>query len=102
MNADEAAALAVIRGRYQDPVVYNGAGLDSAAIFAIFSERAAPAFQGPGDTAREVSFEIEQSALPERPRKGNTITDVATGITWRVIEPTERNDIGAWVLVVEE
>jgi hypothetical protein len=100
MRDHEAAALADIRAAYEEPVIYTGAGLVGATIAAIPSDSAALPFQGPGSTAREVSFEIGQASLPEEPRNGNLIQH--GGKNWSVIDITQRDDIAAWVLVVEE
>lgn len=100
MRPHEEAALAAIRGAYEEPIIYTGAGLTAAPIKAIPSDSAALPFQGPGATVREVSFEIAQAALPADPDKGNTIVHGAN--TWRVNDITRRDDAASWVLVVEE
>lgn len=100
MKPHETAALNVVRAAYEEPVTYTGAGLDEEVVMAIPSDSAAMPFQGAGATAREVSFEIAQAALPERPRKGNLIDHGANH--WKVNDITQRDDVAAWVLVVEE
>ncbi|HEV7658829.1 MAG TPA: hypothetical protein VGO55_03185 [Allosphingosinicella sp.] len=100
MRDHEAAALADIRAAYEEPVIYTGAGLDGETIMAIPSDSAALPFQGPGSTAREVSFEIAQALLSEEPRNGNLLQHGANH--WSVIDITQRDDVAAWLLVVEE
>ena len=102
MKAFAVAGLAAIRRTFEEDVVYTGAGLAGATIKAIWSEDAAPEFLGPGSTARIVSFEIADAALPTAPRKGNTIVRVATGETWKVNDITRRDDVAAWSLIVEK
>lgn len=90
------------------PIFYTGAGLADAVITAIRSEIPADDFQGPGSTARQISFEIRKSDLPERPRKGELIVEglivggliVKGAISWAVNDITDRGDIDAWSLVV--
>lgn len=94
--------MRAIRGLYGEDVVYTGAGLAGEAIKAIWSDGSAPDFSGPGTTARMVSFEIEKAALPLPPRNGDTILRVATSELWRVNDVTRRDDVGAWLLVVEK
>lgn len=100
MRDHELAALATIRAAYEEDVLYTGAGLSGAPIKATPSDSGALPFQGPGSTAREISFEIAQSALPEQPRNGNQIQHGPNH--WSVIDITQRDDVAAWVLVVEE
>lgn len=103
MTPGEEAAQAAIRAAYGLPVKYTGASLTAATVIAIKSDSAAGAFQGPGDTLREISFEIEQSDLPERPRKGNLIVEKdGAGQVWKAIDITQRDDIDCWKIVVEE
>lgn len=101
MKPHEAAALAAVADAYGEPVAYSG-GAFAETISAIRSDVSAEAFQGAGSTLREVSYEIRFAALPIgfRPRKGHRIGD-ATG-DWQVLEPRRREDIAAWILIVEE
>lgn len=96
-GAEEAAD---IHAAFADTVTYSGAGLTNAPIAAVKSDIAAEAFQGPGNTLREVSFEVLKSALPQAPAKGNTI--VHDGTAWKVNEIRSRDDVAAWTLIVEE
>lgn len=100
------AAARRIHASAADPVLYTGAGLDSAAITGTKYDVAADAFRGAGSTARRVWFEIQQSDLPQAPAKRNIIrhTDPMTGATtnWAVIDIARRDDIGAWDLTVEK
>jgi hypothetical protein len=99
MRDFEATAAADIHAAFGEPITYTGAGLTDAEIIAIRSDTAALPFDGPGNTLRQVSYEVQKSDLPERPRLGNTISD-ATGI-WSVNDITERTDVAAWVLIVD-
>jgi hypothetical protein len=100
MLPHEAAALAAIDAVYAIPVLYTGAGLVAAPLSAIKSEESAEAFQGAGNTLREVSFEIAQADLPQRPRKTDVIEEVESGHAWRVNDITPRDEIGRWRLIV--
>lgn len=100
MRAEEAVAQAAIRALYEEPVEYTGATLIGALIGAIPSEDEAPSFQGAGSTLRSRTFEIAYSTLPGRPRKGDEL--VWCGKTYSVDDITERDDIDAWVLGVQE
>ena len=92
--------LASIRRTMRDPITYDGAGLDEGAITAIFAELEADTFQGAGDTAKRVRFEIQFADLPGDPAKGDTIVH-ETG-TWSVIGVDRRRDIEAFWIFVEE
>jgi hypothetical protein len=100
MLAHEAAALVAIRGTYEEPVVYTGAGLVGATINAIPSNVGGEPFQGAGETVREQSFEIAKALLPQEPATEETIQH--GGKTWEVVNVTERDDVDAWVLIVTE
>ncbi len=94
------AALAAIDAAFSEVVVYAGAGLsEPTPVYVIWSDGAAPAFQGPGTTARTVSFEIPQTTLPERPAKADRIT--RGGYVWKPNDVTRRDDIGKWEVIVE-
>lgn len=100
MRADELAALAAVRAAYEEPVLYTGLGLDSEPIEAIPSFEEAPAFEGAGSTLRTVTFEISYTYLPGKPRKKDLIVH---GVNiWKVDDVTERDDIAAWVVVVQK
>lgn len=100
-----AKAAPTLHRTFADPISYTGAGLDEGKITGIKRDVPADAFQGPGSTARHISFEIQKSDLPQRPAKGDIIVhvDPMTGATdsWRVIDRVS-NDVGAWVLSVEK
>lgn len=102
MHPVDAAALADIRSEYGEEIRYTGAGLSGATITAIWTDDAAPMFMGPGETTRMVGFEIDQADLPQDPRRGNTILRVETGETLTVNDVTRRDDVDAWVVVVEQ
>lgn len=95
--SDEAAD---IHAALAETVTYNGAGLTNAPIAAVKSDVPADDFSGSGRTLRQVSFEVRQSALPQAPAKGNTIVHDAK--SWKVNDITRRDDIGGWLLIVEE
>jgi hypothetical protein len=98
--AHEAAALADIKGTFAEPILYTGETFADEPLTAVPSNVAAQAFQGVGATLREISFEIDQGDLPFDPDKGHIIVHAAA--RWRVNDITRRDDIGAWVLIVEE
>lgn len=100
MRPHEAAALGPIRAVYEEPVTYTGAGLVGAPVMATPSDTAAGPFQGAGSSAREVSFEIAQAALPSEPHKGDLLVHGTN--RWNVIDRTRRDDVAAWVLIVEK
>lgn len=100
MRADELSAVETIRAAYEEPVLYTGLGLDSEPIKAIPSFEEAPAFEGAGSTLRTVTFEISYSSLPGKPRKKDLIVHGAN--SWKVDDVTERDDIAAWVVVVQK
>jgi hypothetical protein len=102
MRPHEAAALAAIDAVYALDILYDGAGLAFARIPAVRSDQAAEAFQGPGNTLREISFEIDLALLPDRPSKSDVIEEVETGERWQPIDITRKADIGRWRLIVEE
>lgn len=91
--------LAAIHAEFADPILYTGAGLDAGELPAIFSDEPAAVFQGAGATARMCSFEIRWGDLPGTPAKGDTI--VHDGVSWIVIDRTNRRDVRAWVLYAE-
>lgn len=101
MTPHEASALAVIRQQYAVEITYTGAGLSGGAITAIPIDESAPSFQGPGETVQSLTFEIAKSLLPGTPRKGDIIGGFR-GRDWTVIERTDRDDIGAWLVTVEQ
>lgn len=102
MLAHEAAAQAAIHALYAEPILYTGGAFDAEPLTAIWSDMAAPAFQGAGATLRELRFEIFQSALPFEPDKSHRVERVNTGEVWAPNDITRRDDIGAWVIVVED
>lgn len=107
MNWGPAAAnaAAAIHAAFREelPVRYTGAGVTNRSVAAVKVDIAADSFQGPGKTLRQISFEVQQCALPEPPGKGNRIVELdGDGTVWRVIDITRRDDVGAWVLIVEQ
>lgn len=102
MRDYEAAALAAIDAAFAVDIVYDGAGLTDASLTAIKSDVDASEFPGPGNTLRQISFEVPLADLPALPRKGNTIVEVDTGATWEVDDITALSEIGKWRLIVVE
>lgn len=102
MLPHEAAAQAAIHAVYAEPILYTGGAFVDEPLTAVPSDMGAPAFQGAGATLRELSFEIPRGSLPFDPDKTHLIFRVNTGETWRVNDITRRDDIGAWVLIVED
>lgn len=95
----DADAIA-IHNAFAKTVQYTGAGLSADDISAVKFDQPADPFQGPGSTARMIKFEILKSALSVKPDKEDEIVE-ASGVDWSVIDITDRDDIGAWHLIVE-
>lgn len=85
-------------------VTYAGPGIDlPGPIAAIREDMPAPTFDGPGASAQTVGYEIEMTALPRRPRRGDLIGHVVGGATsWRVIDVSDRAAVGKWFAIVEQ
>lgn len=94
------ADLAAIHAEFAASVNYTGSGLVDEPLDAVKIEIAADTFQGPGDSLREIVFEILFSAFAGTPSKGDELVDEDSA-AWRVIEVTRRGDISAWHLGVE-
>lgn len=97
-------AAADLHAAFADPILYTGAGLNGASITGTKYDVAGAAFQGDGETARHVWFEIQQHDLPQEPGRDKIVhLDPMTGQTtvWRVTDKKRRDDIGAWDLTVE-
>lgn len=94
-------ALAAIWKAFGEPVDYLPAlGIDPIPdLPVIWSDVPGDPFQGPGNTTRTVTAEIAQASVPGRPTKATRIT--RAGKTWKVIEVTDRDDVGAWVATLE-
>lgn len=100
-GADEAAAD--IHAEFAGRVRYTGAGVADQAIGAVKANRAADPFQGAGSTTRQTSFEILYADLPQRPGKNDVIVENdGAGRRWRVFDVTDRDDVNAWVVLVEK
>jgi hypothetical protein len=95
----DADAIA-IHNAFSKVVQYTGAGLTAANISAVKSDQPADPFQGAGSSARMIKFEILKAVFSADPDKGNEIVE-ASGLNWSVIDITDRDDIGAWDLIVE-
>jgi hypothetical protein len=104
MRPQDAAGLAAIHAAFAEdqPVRYTGAGLVNAPLVVVKRDEPAADYMGEGNTLRRVSFEVQKADLPADPDKGDEITEAdGQGTAWRVNDLTPRDDIGAWVLVVE-
>ena len=101
MNAGEAAALAAIHAAFADPepLVYEQGGVLLEPIRAIWSDDGAAGFQGAGSTLRQITYEIQQADLPERPSKTRD-RFTHRGRRWDISDVTRRDDVGAWCLIV--
>lgn len=97
----EAAALAANRAAFAEPVEYRKDEASPAIteLPVIWSDSAGEAFQGPGNTTRTITAEIEQGTVPARPTKATRIK--RSGRNWKVIEVNDRDDVGAWVVTLE-
>ena len=100
-GADEAAAE--IHAEFAQAIRYTGAGVANKALDAVKANSPAAVFQGAGSTARQTSFEIPYADLPERPGKRDLIVENdGAGRRWSVIDVTDRDDVNAWVVLVEK
>lgn len=93
-----ASAAAAIHGAFASTVIYAPKSGSQISLTAVRSDEAAGNFMGAGATMRTVSWEVRQSDVAA-PSKGDAI--LADDIEWRVIDITRRDDVGAWVLIVE-
>lgn len=95
-------AGAAIDSVFADPaaIIYTGAGLAAAPVSAIRSDQPAPDFAGPGQTARTIGYEVAITALPNKPSKSDYFTHRSR--KWRVIDITTRDEIGKYVLIVQD
>lgn len=101
MSNPFAAAMPAFLAAFGELVTYEGAGLaEPTDLGVIWSDVSGEPFQGPGNTTRTVSFEIDKALLPQRPGKSNRIT--RKGIVWQPQEVADRDDIGKWVVFVEK
>ena len=95
-------ALTSIRAAFGEPVDYLPSS--SAALIpdlnVVWSDVAGEPFQGPGNTTRHVSAEIYVGDVPGRPTKETRLT--RKGITWKVIQVVDRDDVEAWVVTLEK
>ncbi len=95
-------ALAAIRAAHGTPVDYLPSA--SAALIpglnVIWSDVAGEPFQGPGNTTRHISAEIYVGDVPGRPTAQTRLT--RKGITWKVIQVGDRDDVEAWVVTLEK
>lgn len=87
---------------FADPadIFYTGAGLTASAVSAIRTDEAAPDFAGPGQSARTIGYEVAIASLPSKPSKSDYFTH--RGRKWRVIDITTRDEIGKYVLIVQD
>jgi len=84
----------------REPITYDDAITGPGDLQAVWIDEAAGDFQGFGASARRVSCEIRIEDHPERPRRGDVI--VRRRAAWSVIDVTDRLDVGAWRIGLEE
>ena len=97
--ADAGAAITAAFGD-PEPIIYTGAGLDGDPLAAIRMDERAPDFSGPGQTLREVTYEVQDALFPSPPRNSDTFTH--RGRTWHVQQREHRPEIAAWWLNVSD
>lgn len=94
--ADEAAA---IHAEFAVEVVYAAAALRPDGIVpAVRTQAGAPVF-GDVQSVRQRAYELQMADLTRRPIDGDTVTDAGTD--YRVIDVIDRDDVDAWVVMVE-
>lgn len=96
------AAAPVIFRAFADPepIIYTQGGVILPPIRAIRTDEAAPAFEGPGSTLRKLAYEVQQRDLPAEPTKRDSFTH--RGRLWTLIEATRMDDVGSWLLMVND
>lgn len=84
-----------------EPIIYTQDSVVLAPISVITTDDAAAGFEGAGSTLRKLTYEIKQIDLPKRPSK---VRDSFThhGRRWEISDVVQRDDIGAWLLVVAD
>jgi hypothetical protein len=95
------AAAAAIHERGSEPVVYRRVGFEDEPLAVIWIDNRAGTFQGPGETARAVIVEIRKAHLPTRPEKPDRLLRGKDLTLWKPNEVTDRDDLGAWSVVLE-
>lgn len=95
-GSDEFAAD--IHAAFAQPITYKPRGGALQQVTAVYSDSAAPNFDGMGATLRTIRWEVRQSDITD-PELDAEIS--AEGKTWRVVDITRRDDVGAWELIVE-
>lgn len=97
----EAAARA-IRAAMGKRVRYTGAGETSKPVIAVRTNAPAGLFMEDIQNTRQLSFEIGKEDLSGEPDKGDIlIENDGAGPIWSVIEHVDRDDVDAWVVLVE-
>jgi len=95
-----AAGLTAIDVGFAESIVYEGGGAPEPIPLRVpWSDLPGSPFQGAGATERKVSCELGYADLPQRPDRSSRIT--RCGSVWRVIDVTDRDDIGKWVVALE-
>ena len=93
--------LAAIRAAFGEPVDYqHAAGGVITGLSVIWSDVAGDPFQGPGNTTRHITAEIEMLSVPGRPTIQTRLT--RKGVEWKVIQVVDRDDVEAWVVTLEK
>lgn len=93
------AFAAEIHAAFAQPITYKPHGGALQQLAAVYSDGAAPNFDGMGASLRTIRWEVRQADVAE-PELGAEIS--ANGKTWRVVDITRRDDVGAWELIVEQ
>lgn len=94
--------LAAIHAAFSEPVDYLPApsALLIPSLPVVWSDVAGEPFQGPGNTTRHITAEIEMASVPGRPTAQTRIT--RKGVVWKVKQVVDRDDVGAWVVTLEK
>lgn len=92
------AFAAEIHAAFATAITYKPPGGELLQLSAVYSNEPAPTFDGMGATHRTISWEVRQDDIAE-PQIEAEIE--GAGKSWRVIDITRRDDVGAWVLIVE-
>lgn len=96
---DQAGDLIAIHEAFAEPVLCIDDAGATVAIGAVRSDVSADPFEGAGNTARRISFEVLARDIPD-PDKAMQIRAKGGLERWSVIDVVPRADVGAWVLSV--
>lgn len=94
------SALAAIHTAFARAVEWRQDGQNALNCTAVkFTPRAEHLPFSDGGSLASRGYEVPQTSLPFRPRRGDTITDAGT--TWRIIQVQEYDIAEAWRVHVE-